>query len=150
MCDWASIEHEYVTSDISYRKLHKKYADDPEVTRAKIEKYGKEGNWSDKREAYRNAVKAESVQKAVTATSDALARLSACVYEAAADLAEKLMVEIKRKDTLKSYEYKNYSGTLTDLAKLLPEGIAATEDRNQSCVAMLPERTEIDDVDATT
>ena len=121
--------------------LAKKY----HVAKSTVSHYGAKFKWVQLREEHRDEQSAITVQHSLDAKADAIVRLSSCVYEAAADLAEKLMIEIKQKYSLKSYEYKNYSSTLIDLAKLLPDSSAEQKESEQKFVAILPDRTEIDE-----
>ena len=139
MCDWTAAEHEYVTGTDGYRGIAKKYG----VSDKSVSTYGKDHDWVRKREEYRSETSAKLLRETANAIVDAQSRLASCVYEAAADLAEKLMYEIKGKDKLKSYEYKNYSGTLTDLAKLLSNAAYESDDDQTAGVVILPEREEV-------
>ncbi len=55
MADWIAIRGEYITTDISQRKLADKYS----VSAASVNRRAKKENWDEKRETFRN----ETIQK---------------------------------------------------------------------------------------
>lgn len=145
MCDWTALEHEYVTGTDSYRDLAKKYESDPDVTKGKIERYGKKNNWPDKRIAHQDEIKTESVRLTAKIKSEYIAELSELVHGNAVKLMRKMSKDLDSREKIKPSEFRSYADAIDAVAKLLPD----TEEEQQTAqtlyVAMLPERTEIDD-----
>lgn len=141
MCDWTAAEHEYVTGKDAYRTLAKKY----DVSTTVLSNYGREHGWVEKREKFRNKALTKAIQKSADAVADAYARAAASIAESAAVLAERMKKDIECRTSFKSYEYKHFSGALLDLAKLLPDSRIEDDTVTTRYVALLPERTEIDE-----
>lgn len=84
MEDWLKIKTEYITTDISYRKLAEKYG----VSKSQIYKIGGEEGWVELRERYRSKTIAKTVEK----ISDKTAKQAAKV----GDLADKLLIKLEQ------------------------------------------------------
>lgn len=141
MCDWTAAEHEYVTGDAGYRSIAAKHG----VSKYAVERHGRLNGWPQKRQEYRDAVSAKAVQQTADRVADAVSKTQTNVYEAAALLSEKLLADIQAIQSLKSYEYGHYAGALKTLHDLLPQAQMEADDQEQKFVAMLPERTEIEE-----
>ena len=84
MEDWLKIKTEYITTDISYRKLAEKYG----VSKAQIYKIGGEEHWVELREQFRSKTIAKTVDKIVEKKARQAARVG--------DLADKLMIKLEQ------------------------------------------------------
>ena len=84
MIDWKTIETEYVTSDISHKKLCEKYG----ICRSTISKKASEENWTEKRNKHR----ANTVAKAVNAVGTKQADMAAKLYGVGGLLLDKVKV----------------------------------------------------------
>jgi hypothetical protein len=82
--DWLKIKTEYITTDISYRKLAEKYG----VSKAQIYKIGGEEHWVELREQFRSKTIAKTVDKIVEKKARQAARVG--------DLADKLMIKLEQ------------------------------------------------------
>ena len=84
MEDWLKIKTEYITTDISYRKLAEKYG----VSKAQIYKIGGEEHWVELREQFRSKTIAKTVDKIVEKKARQAARVG--------NLADKLLVKLEK------------------------------------------------------
>lgn len=69
--DWQSLRTEYITTDISYRKLGEKYSLNPTT----IAERGKAENWVEERRRYRSKTLAKTLEKSANREANRLARL---------------------------------------------------------------------------
>ena len=69
--NWESIKVEYITTDISLRKLAKKY----DIPQSNINRRCSNEKWVEQREQYKSKVTAKTVEKSVNRESSRLARL---------------------------------------------------------------------------
>ena len=141
MCDWTAAEHEYVTGDAGYREIAKRYG----VSSTAVGAYAKKNKWVQKRKEFKDDTCARLIQKTADRVADAISRTQTNVYEAAALLSEKLLADIQAIRSLKSYEYGHYAGALKTLHDLLPQAQMEADDQEQKFVALIPDRTEIDE-----
>lgn len=84
MADWEKIKLEYITTEISYRKLAKKYGVDVNT----VNKRGKDGGWVDLRRQYTDKVTAKTIEKMSGKKANQRARVN--------DLADKLMDKLEK------------------------------------------------------
>lgn len=84
MEDWLKIKTEYITTDISYRKLAEKYGVHYQTICARSKAEG----WMLLREQYRNKVITKTVEKNAEKTANQAAKVGA--------LADKLLVKLER------------------------------------------------------
>ena len=96
MIDWKTIETEYVTTDISHKRLCEKYG----ICRSTISKKASEENWTEKRNNYR----AKTVAKSVDAISNKQANKLARIDKLTDQLLNKLEQAITELD-LQLYEH---------------------------------------------
>ena len=146
MCDWQKAEHEYITGGDGYRTLAKKYG----VSRTVLSEYGKKHDWVQKRQDYQDDCLTKAVQKTADRVSDQLSQMQENLIEASLLLSEKILADMRVVKSLKPYEYGHYTSSITDLFKLIPETTAEADKPANLYVALLPERTDIDDVEAST
>ena len=84
MEDWLKIKTEYITTDISYRKLAEKYG----MRYATIQARGQQEGWQLLRDQFR----AKTVSKTIEKTSEKKARQAAKV----GDLADKMLIKLEQ------------------------------------------------------
>lgn len=84
MEDWLKIKTEYITTDISYRKLAEKYG----LRYATVQARGQSEGWGVLRDQYRAKVVSKTIEK----TSEKTARQAAKV----GDLADKLLIKLEQ------------------------------------------------------
>ena len=139
MCDWTAAEHEYVTGDAGYREIAKKYG----VADTTIAHYGKRNNWVAKREAYRNEMTAKAVQKTAEKNADVMAIQA----DSAIRIAQAINEYLTDGSHWKPFDLLRIANTWQILQDnlLKQKDMADTEEQEQKFVAMLPERTEIDE-----
>ena len=82
--DWLKIKTEYITTDISYRKLAEKYS----LRYATVQKHGQEENWQELRNQYRI--------KAVSKSTEKIAEKKARQAAKVGDLADKLLIKLEQ------------------------------------------------------
>ena len=82
--DWLKIKTEYITTDISYRKLAEKYG----MRYATVQKHGYDENWQELRNQYRITAVSKSAEK----IAEKKARQAAKV----GDLADKLLIKLEQ------------------------------------------------------
>lgn len=83
MADWEKIRLEYITSEISYRKLAQKYGVDVNT----INKRGRDGGWVELRKQYVDKLTAKTMEKMSTKKANQRARVN--------DLADKLLDKLE-------------------------------------------------------
>lgn len=84
MEDWLKIKTEYITTDISYRKLAEKYG----IRYATVQSHGQEEGWPELRDQYRAMVVSKTMEK----NSEKKAKQATKVV----DLADKLLVKLEK------------------------------------------------------
>ena len=139
MCDWKALEAEYIAGSDGYRKLAAKY----NVPVSSVRDRMKSGQWYKQRMERRPKDVAETVQNIVDAVSESQVQLATKVYRIALQIADRLEEEIAEKKTIKSFEFKNYTGSLIDLYKLIGDMSADQTDDKTAGVVILPEREEV-------
>ena len=113
MIDWKTIETEYVTSDISHKKLCEKYG----ICRSTISKKASEENWTEKRNNHR----AKTVAKAVNAVGTKQADMAAKLYGVGGLLLDnvKLLLEEHPEVLADTSTMKDVSVVLKNLKDLM-------------------------------
>lgn len=139
MCDWKALEAEYIAGSDGYRKLAAKY----NVPESSVRDRMKNGQWYKQRMERRPKDVANAVQNIVDAVSDYQTQLATKVYRIALKIAEKLEDEIDQKSSIKSFEFKNYTGSLTDLYKMIGDMASDVSEDQAAGVVILPEREEV-------
>ncbi len=84
MIDWKTIETEYVTTDISHKRLAEKYG----IGRSRLSQYASKEKWSEKRDKHR----ANTVAKAVNAIGTKQAEMAAKLYGVGGLLLDRVKV----------------------------------------------------------
>ena len=69
--DWTAIETEYITTQMSYRKLAEKY----NVSRDLVSDHGKDGGWVEKRRQFSAKTMAKTIEQSSRKKADQMARI---------------------------------------------------------------------------
>ena len=141
MYNWADAETAYVTGTKGYRKI----ADEFGIPRCTLSRYAKEHDWVGKRKDFPSQVSAKTVRK----TAEKLSEIRSDVLALQADSALRIAKQIN--DFLTSdTKWKPFDLLrITNAWQILQDNItkdeeAKAEEQNQY-VAILPDRTEIDE-----
>lgn len=110
------------------------------TTKSDVGNHGRKYGWVQKRKAHRDDISTKVVRNSAEAVSEKQIKLATGIYDTALILLDKLKADIERKDSFKSVEYKNFSGSLTDLYKLLPETQREDEEQQSGGLCFMPER----------
>lgn len=148
MTDWEKIRHEYITTDISLRKIAEKY----KVSKNTVFCVSNKEKWAQERDSYRDKVRAEAQQKAIKATTEAEADIAATSSRITAKLLHRIEETIdkmpqatgtksymqeatkqKGKTNVKSIEYDLQSlctayGTITRIAEAHSISVGTNDD----------------------
>lgn len=115
--DWELIKQEYITSDLSYRKLADKY----EAPLSSLMARGSKEGWVQLREQF----KSETIAKTIERESDAKSRRAASVTSAADRLLNEVIRLIdgydRSKKTMSEATIKKLAGALKDI-KVVKDG----------------------------
>lgn len=107
MIDWKTIETEYVTTDISHRKLAEKYG----IGRSRVSEVASKENWKEKRDKHRAKTVAKAVDAIGSKQADKMAKID--------KLADRLLIKLEKaiteldlqlvthSDKTKTIEYNN-------------------------------------------
>lgn len=108
-------EHEYITTNISYRELAKKH----EVSRQTIESLGKKEEWTKKRKDYRARLSQNLVEKSMEEDVDKLSNLKT-MTDTVIEVAKKRVQEYIENEDMKldAQEIKQYASAIKDLVAI--------------------------------
>ena len=112
--DWTSIKNEYISSEISMRKLAAKH----NVDLKSIATHSKQEGWVAQRNEYRDRVQAKTLQN----IEDAASNFQAEVSDSARKLLDKVNEVLKLEEALAPRDLKSLSSTLLDLRDILAVG----------------------------
>ena len=112
--DWTSIKNEYISSEISMRKLAAKH----NVDLKSIATHSKQEGWVAQRKEYHNRVQAKTLQN----IEDAASNFQAEVSESARKLLDKVNEVLRLEEALAPRDLKSLSSTLLDLRDILAVG----------------------------
>lgn len=111
MADWTALEREYITTDISYRDLAKKYG----LHKSTVANRGSLENWPDKREQHRDKIRTKTLAKDEQKKVDRATR----IYGAADLLLGRLELILGDQEAeLSTKECKAIADTLRGLAEI--------------------------------
>lgn len=139
MADWTKIKTEYITTQISYRALEKKYGINYRV----IADRGKKEGWSQLRSQHQDRTLTKAVDKICEKKADRAARLS--------DVAEKLLekvetlLEMDDKVLLDTQGMKHISGVLKDIKDIQMIRSEADLREQEARIAKLRKEAERED-----
>ena len=112
--DWTTIKNEYISSEISMRKLAAKH----NVDLKSIATHSKQEGWVAQRDEYRNRVQAKTLQNLEEAASNFQAEVSG----SARKLLDKVNEVLALDEALAPRDLKSLSSTLLDLRDILSVG----------------------------
>ena len=122
--DWTSIKNEYISSEISMRKLAAKH----NVDLKSIATHSKQEGWVAQRNEYRDRVQAKTLQN----IEDAASNFQAEVSDSARKLLDKVNEVLKLEEALAPRDLKSLSSTLLDLRDILAVGEKDNQDNKNS------------------
>lgn len=105
MANWEKIRHEYITTDISQRKLADKY----KVSRGTLLRFANKGNWSQERDKYRTEVRTKAEQESIATASEAQADINTMAIKIRQELMHRiydLLMNMPKVNGTKSYQQK--------------------------------------------
>ena len=112
---WAKIKNEYLSTDISYRELAKKY----DVSLRMISYKAKEEDWQTAKQKHCNTVATQLQQKTIEKTSESLSdyavRQTADIVKINELLISKVYETMSYGDAFSPRDLKSLSGLLSDL-----------------------------------
>ena len=120
--DWTTIKTEYISSEISMRKLAAKH----NVDLKSIATHSKAEGWVAQRNEYRNRVQAKTLQN----IEDAASNFQAEVSDSARKLRDKVNEVLKLEEALAPRDLKSISSTLLDLRDILAVGGDKEDSKN--------------------
>lgn len=85
--DWGRVEHQYITSQTSYRRL----AAEHEVNYTEVYKHGVAGSWVKKRREFIANTLAKAIQESEKATTQALVDSNECLRQACVNLSQVIL-----------------------------------------------------------
>lgn len=148
MCDWKKAQQEYVTGSVSYADIAEKYG----VSRWSVGQRGHREHWTEKRAAYQEELSKKATQKIADKNADAMARVAELQASTAIRLAEIINEYLTDGTHWKPFDLLRIANTWQILQDnlLKQKDVSDTDDQLPKYVALLPDRTEIDDVDSPT
>lgn len=126
--DWTSIKNEYISSEISMRKLAAKH----KVDLKSIATHSKQEGWVAQRKEYQNRVQAKTLQNIEEAASNFQAEVS----ESARKLLDKVNEVLKLEEALAPRDLKSLSSTLLDLRDILAVGGEKDNPENENTLTV--------------
>lgn len=148
MCDWKKAQQEYVTGSVSYQDIAEKYG----VSKWAVGQRGHREQWTKKRSAYQEELSRKTTQKLAEKNADAQADLMAIQADSAIRIAQAINEYLTDGSHWKPFDLLRIANTWQILQDnlLKQKDMQDADDQLPKYVALLPERTEIDDVEAST
>lgn len=109
-CDWLTLKTEYITTDISYRKLANKY----HVPYSEISRIGKAEDWVGLRDQYRAELESKTIEKIMKAEA---ARASK-IYSVADKLLMKIEKMVDQDEPLSDRSIRALTAAVRDLKEI--------------------------------
>lgn len=136
--DWDKLKREYVTTDISQRKLAKKY----DIPYSNLSRMATKDKWSDARTQFKSRVNAKSLAKAEAKATDYKSMLYDLAYKVAQQLTD--LVEGNDIETLISAGVKprDITGAIKDLEDALHVKSAADLKEQEARIRKLQKEAE--------
>jgi len=110
--DINKIQHEYITTDMSYRELAEKYGADQST----IAKYGKDLNWVYYRKHFRAVVNQKALEEAEKIETEKLNKLET-ITDKAINIVDNFIEEFENAKKIKA-KYGNFKDCVASLDKL--------------------------------
>lgn len=108
MINWEKIRHEYITTNISQRKLAEKYR----VAKSTLMLRAAKEGWTDEREKYRSKVRSRTEQKAFEIAVDTQSDINTLAMKIRVELMQRiydLLINMPKVNGTKSYQQKTVS-----------------------------------------
>ena len=121
MADWQTIKTEYITTDISYRKLADKYG----VSTTQICNVGRKEKWVEQREQYLNKVTAKTIEK----TSQQEANRAAKIHSVADKLLAKIEKMVDQEEPISEKGIRALTAAVKDLKEI--HGVKSDLDKQE-------------------
>jgi hypothetical protein len=126
--EWGKIKTEYITTEISYRKLADKYG----MTYTRLQTKAREGKWKEEREAYREKL----VEKSVDLICDEQAHRIARAISIGDTMLEKVEESLREIDIVLCRNTTTIKGMERDDDGTVKEVTTSTEDYTKKQVAI--------------
>ena len=140
MVDWKAIETEYITTDISYRKLAQKYGVGASTLYAK----GSKEKWVEKKEQYQSKTVAKTLEK----TSQQEANRAAKMMSVADKLLLKIEALVDRPEPLNEKAIRSLTAAVKDLKEIQSIKSALDEQEQKARIANLQKMAQKEDTQA--
>lgn len=140
--DWHAIRTEYVTTDIGYRGLQKKYG----VSVGAISKRSKDERWPEQRERFHEETVTKAVHKIATQEANRVARLHK-VTDTLMDIIEE---RINSGDELSTKDLRALIASVKDLKDIQDIRYAKDEEEQDARIAALRSKANMDNNDDDT
>lgn len=137
MVDWKAIETEYITTDISYRKLAQKYGVGASTLYAK----GSKEKWVEKKEQYQSKTMAKTLEK----TSQQEANRAVKMMSVADKLLLKIEAIVDRPEPLNEKAIRSLTAAVKDLKEIQSIKSALDDQEQKARIAKLQMEAEKDE-----
>ena len=141
--DWDELKREYVTTNISHRKLAQKY----DISLSKIQYHARNFNWYQERMQFRCKVNAKSLENAESKAADYKSVLYDLAYKVAQELSD--MAQKYDMETLiaKGIKPRDITGAIKDLEDALHVKSDSDIKEQEARIKKLQRDASIDDND---
>lgn len=141
--DWDELKREYVTTNISYRKMSEKY----NIPFGTLKRNAINGRWYEQREQFRNKVDTESLENAKDKAIDYKSVLYDLAYKVAQELSD--MAQKYDMETLiaKGIKPRDITGAIKDLEDALHVKSDSDIKEQEARIKKLQRDASIDDND---
>lgn len=143
MTNWEAIESEYVTGTLSYHKLAEKHG----IPYSTLRDQAHKNKWYPQRVEHRKNIVKSTVQNAEEKIADRQAEVIALQADTALRIAQQINDYLTSGTYWKPFDLLRIANTWQILQDnlLKQKDIADTDDQLPKYVALLPDRTEIDE-----
>lgn len=110
MVDWSAVKTEYVTTDISYRKLCEKY----NVSMTEVSKHGKNEEWRNERKKYQEKAYAKTLDTLIKKQQKRIERLQTITDK----IIDKIELSVNKMDETDFQAYRQITAALKDIKEI--------------------------------
>lgn len=110
MVDWSAIKTEYVTTDISYRKLCEKY----NVSMTEVSRHGKDEEWRHERKKYQEKAYAKTLDTLIKKQQKRIERLQTITDK----IIDKIELSVDKMDETDFQAYRQITAALKDIKEI--------------------------------
>lgn len=110
MVDWSAIKTEYVTTDISYRKLCEKY----NVSMTEVSRHGKDEEWRNERKKYQEKAYAKTLDTLIRKQQKRIERLQTITDK----IIDKIELSVDKMDETDFQAYRQITAALKDIKEI--------------------------------